>query len=487
MSFFDVVNVYDFGILVAFALFLLIIFYKNRDRIKIEGVMILYRTGLGIEIMDKIGQKYKKTLKVLSYFSIVTGYILMLCILYLVGLILYSYIKFPQITEIISAPPVVPIFPYFTNVFGLESFFPTFYATYFILVVGITMFVHEFAHGIFMRFNKIKIKSTGLAFLLLLIPGAFVEQDDKSMNSKSKFAQMSVLSAGVFANTIAALISFMLLILFFSNFFVASGAIFNTYPMAVINGSEIDLIGGWEVSGMDNRGILDLIEEYEIKDEQIGEFNLTKVTYQNVEFLVPIENLKNSLENGGGVQIFYDSPSINAGFPKLEFFQSAAITEINGMKINDYESLTSEMENYSPGDKANMKIKFSGEIKEFDLTLGTNPFDNESPFIGISYYQTKNPLLNFYKDEQTLYEPKDGRNSYILIHDFLWWLALINILVALFNMLPVGILDGGRFFYLTVLKITKSEKVAKKSFKVFTWLILFSFVLLILRWLFLRF
>ena len=38
---------------------------------------------------------------------------------------------------------------------------------------------------------------------------------------------------------------------------------------------------------------------------------------------------------------------------------------------------------------------------------------------------------------------------------------IINLLVALFNMLPLGFLDGGRFFYLTFLGLTGSEKVAK--------------------------
>ena len=56
-------------------------------------------------------------------------------------------------------------------------------------------------------------------------------------------------------------------------------------------------------------------------------------------------------------------------------------------------------------------------------------------------------------------------DSGIFIYDLLWWLIIISISVALVNMLPVGIFDGGRFFYITVLAMTKKEKVAKKSFK----------------------
>ncbi len=44
--------------------------------------------------------------------------------------------------------------------------------------------------------------------------------------------------------------------------------------------------------------------------------------------------------------------------------------------------------------------------------------------------------------------------------------------IALVNMLPVGIFDGGRFFYLTILAITKKEKIAKKAFSIITYLFL---------------
>ena len=59
---------------------------------------------------------------------------------------------------------------------------------------------------------------------------------------------------------------------------------------------------------------------------------------------------------------------------------------------------------------------------------------------------------------------------------------MINLLVALFNMLPVGIFDGGRFFYLTVWGITGSEKIGMKAFKFMTWLIIGVFALLMSRW-----
>jgi membrane-associated protease RseP (regulator of RpoE activity) len=49
-------------------------------------------------------------------------------------------------------------------------------------------------------------------------------------------------------------------------------------------------------------------------------------------------------------------------------------------------------------------------------------------------------------------------------------------------MLPVGIFDGGRFFYLTVLGITKNKKIAKQSFAFLTYFFLFILFVLMFFW-----
>ena len=55
---------------------------------------------------------------------------------------------------------------------------------------------------------------------------------------------------------------------------------------------------------------------------------------------------------------------------------------------------------------------------------------------------------------------------------------MINLSVALVNMWPVAIFDGGRFFMLSVWAVTGSEKFAMLAFKAMTYLILGSLLLL---------
>tara|TARA_Y100000031_G_scaffold135986_1_gene159681 strand:- start:474 stop:785 length:312 start_codon:yes stop_codon:yes gene_type:complete len=91
------------------------------------------------------------------------------------------------------------------------------------------------------------------------------------------------------------------------------------------------------------------------------------------------------------------------------------------------------------------------------------------------YYKIKDPFI--------YYTPTWDGEFVKFILDLLWWIVVINILVALFNMLPVSILDGGRFFYLTVWGITGNEKWGKKAFSYATWAILAILALMMARWL----
>lgn len=491
MAFYNSFIFYDLFLLVIFTLFVINFLYKRRKKLDREGWLYIYRTSLGLKIINVIGKKYKKILKLFSYISVILGYLLMAIGLYAIIQTVYFYIRFPQITDVIKAPPVFPIFPYFPKVFGLKSFFPEFYFIYFIIAIAIVAIVHEFSHGIFARFYNVKIKSTGFAFLGPLL-GAFVEQDDKQMNKKKSFEQKAILGAGVLANIIVMFIFYFIMVFLFMNLFVPSGAVFNGYPTGVINTSIIEGISGISVIGMNNQEIIKLIEEKNIKDENVGEYNLTEIKIENKSFYVPIENIKKSLEQPARIIIFYDSPALKAGFPNINAWEKAAIIEFNGVEIKDYNNLIQELKKYSPGDEITIKTKYNGNIKEYEIILGENPSYKEIPFIGISndYAQEKRGLrkiisiFTFYKDDSTLYEPLNGNQVIIFIYNFLWWIVILNLAVALFNMLPLGILDGGRFFYLTIFEITKSENIAKRSFSIITYLIMAMFALLLVVWLF---
>src|SRR3989339_680483 len=64
----------------------------ERKKIKREGLLFLYHSKWGINLIDKIGKKHERFLKFLSYLSVFVGYILMIAMVYLFAKILVVYL-----------------------------------------------------------------------------------------------------------------------------------------------------------------------------------------------------------------------------------------------------------------------------------------------------------------------------------------------------------------------------------------------------------
>ena len=464
--------IFDLVFLALFIVFTSIFLYVNKRNLGSEGGLILYRTQWGIKLINYIGGKYKKTLKALSYVSISLGYVLMTGILLLIFQTVYIYLTTP-IARVIKAPPIMPLIPYFPRLFGVESFFPPFYFIYFIVAVGIVATVHEFSHGIFARRFGIKIRSTGFAFLKWLpaLFGAFVEQDEKQMEKASKYEQMSILSAGVFANIIVTLIFFLLLVGFFGFAFAPAGVSFDSYSYSIVGLSSIISINGQEIIDSNYENILGLLN-----DEELNVIQTEDKKY------VTTKNFFDSQEEKEGFVVLYnDAPAVKVNLGGI-------IQEINGVTITSTEKLTEELNRYNPGDKITIKSIKESSVSEDEIVLAENPNIEGKPFLGIGFFEKSGKgilgkvygFISGFKDKSVYYEP--NFESSVFIYDLLWWIIIINLLVALFNMLPLGFLDGGRFFYLTVFGITKSKKFAERLFTGITYFLLFLLLVLMVKW-----
>lgn len=481
--------VYDLIFFAVFTLGVILFLYKRKKNIRREGIVYLYRTKLGIELIDYIGGKNKKIINFLQYISVFVGYVLMIGVMYMLIRVVYIYLFFPQITQLVKAPPLVPLIPYFPAIFGVQSFFPPFYFTYFILAIAVVAVVHEFSHGIVAKANGLKIKSTGFAFIGPII-GAFVEPDEKAMKRKSKFTQMSILSAGVFANLIVAAIFFALIFIFMSVAFTQSGAIFSTYAMDAVNVSAISSIQGYALQNPSTENIINLIDSRKIENNfsinlDSKPINLTEIEAGNRIYFIDVNLLKEEVNSTDIIVAYGDYPAIRAGL-------KGAIIEFNGNKISNQKELSAEIENTTPGQNIMLKTNFNGNILTYNLILTSSP-DNESlAFLGVASFNMEQAgfikgtlyrFLNSFKDPATLYAPKSSPELTIFIRDLLWWIIIINFFVAFFNMIPAGIFDGGRFFYLIILSITKSEKNTKKVYKIMMYLILLILAATMVSWL----
>jgi membrane-associated protease RseP (regulator of RpoE activity) len=379
------------------------------------------------------------------------------------------YIFHPTIVKAIKVPPIMPLIPYLPQIFKLD-FLPPFYFAYWIIILAIVAIPHEFAHGIFAAYNKIKIKKTGFGFFPFFLPiflAAFVELDEKIMQKKDKFSQMAILSAGTFANVIFAIIAFIMMWLFFSMAFTPSGVQFNSYTYEAVELNSILKINNVSFENKTYENFVKILNQGEL-----NEIETKKEIYLGVRGFIEDKEI---------LLLYRNDPAIKNNL-------KGAIIEIEGEKIKDWDSLKEELYKKSPGEEIKIKTKYNDKILSYEIVLGENPSNATLPHIGIGYEQYESSglmgkivsAMGSFKKDNIYYESKWAGSEFIF--NLLWWLVLICVSVAIINMLPVGIFDGGRFFYLTIFAITKSKKKAEKTFDFMTKLFLFVLLLLMVFW-----
>lgn len=465
--------IYDLSFLVLFILFMAIFLSIKKKNLKREGIfMLLYRTSVGIKFIDYVGKKHKKTLKILSYLVVGMGYILMIISIYFLIQMVFLFTN-SSFVKLVKIPPLMPLVPYLPELFKI-NWLPNFYFSYWIIAIAMVAIFHEGFHGIFARYNGIKIKSTGFGFFWPLLSLLFfVEQDDKGMQKKKIFPQLTVLAGGVFANILLAILFALLMMGFSSLAYSPSGASFNDYTY--------------------NLGSADFLNEALILNNSLSVdgINLTQIKINNLSYFILPQYLNKSLiDNQTLIPLYQDQPAIRNNL-------RGAIIEINKIEIKTSTQLSEELKKYNPGDKIELKtVEFDNDgnrdIFNYSLTLGKD-YQNESRgVLGIANANIKpsrligflSNIMNSFRESFTVYQPKGNYDLTIFVYNLLWWLLLINVSVGIFNMIPAGIFDGGRFFYLTILAITKNKKIAEKSFKFVSGLIIFIFLLLMILWLF---
>jgi len=465
--------IYDIALLIAFVIFVSVFLYKRKENLKRDGLLFLYKTSVGIKIINRIGKKYEKLLNFLSYVSIGLGFLLMGLVIYFFGKIAWIYMFQSEIVRLVKIPPIMPLLPYLPQVFKL-NFLPPFYFTYWILIIAIVAITHEFSHGIFAANKKVKVKSTGFGFFPFFLPiflAAFVELDEKNMEKKKISHQMAILSAGTFANTLTAILSLGILILFFSLAFTPAGVVFDTYTYSAVGISAITSVNNLNVNNVSYDKLLSLSNPTGFNEIKAG----------NVKFIVTQDSLKNQKSNSGFLALYNDAPAIRANLTNI-------VIKVNGINVNSREKFAGELLKYSPGQKIIITALYGDAYRDYEITLGENPENKSKAYLGVGFLNKEGSgLMNkiigafsSFRNSNVYYSPNFAFAEFI--YDLLWWLVLISFSVALVNMLPVGIFDGGKFFYLTVLAITKSKEKAKKAFKFVTYLFLFLIFVIMIFW-----
>jgi len=274
-----------------FVLFLSIFLFFNRKKLDIQGsfpflYMMLYKTSLGLDKMDKWSKKHPKIFLYLAYYSIFIGIIgIFASIVMMVWGIDYS------ITNSLGSGGglVLPI----QTESGMNGAIPVFYVPfwYWLIALFVLVVVHEFAHGVIAERFKIKVKSSGFAFgafFLPFMPAAFVEPDEKSLKKAKTWHQIAVFGAGSASNFLFGflfLAIWLFLLVPFVNDTMQTGQISFS---SVMNQSDLN---NYNITS----GYLESINGYSDKDNLLNYIQNNISVNQTIN--ITIKNINSNLTN----------------------------------------------------------------------------------------------------------------------------------------------------------------------------------------------
>lgn len=355
---------------IVFAVILGIFLLVKRKRLTLQRALfpiiyvVMYKSKWGVDWMEKVAKKYPRLVRIFGDVGIVLGFL---------GMALITFELIWSSVKVFiggAAPGIAPVLPVQAD--GI--FFVPF--SYWIISIFLLAIAHEFSHGMLSFVHRVPVKSSGFAFLCLVlpvVPAAFVEPDEEVLNRKSKRARLAVFAAGPMANMVFALLALGL-------FFAASPVLNSAYSPV-----------GVEV-----------------------------VTVQD------------------------GSRAALAGLPVGEI-----ITHIDGERVLNVKEMSSKLENRDAGEVVSLKTQNS----LFSVVL------NESKTLGISARPFSVPNSEFVNSYGNWAPPVVKWTSGLL-----FWLFMLNLGIGLFNLLPLGPLDGGRMFQLVCLKVSKKYGLRVWSF-----------------------
>ncbi|MFH1399323.1 MAG: site-2 protease family protein [Candidatus Woesearchaeota archaeon] len=193
----EIINLFTDNLTLIFYLTIILLVYINRKKFDIQArIIALYRTKVGLKLMENTASKYREFIKILGYCGVGIGFIGMVLISYTFANNLYKLIA-----DSTAQSEVALVLPG-VKVPGSPIFIP--------LIMGwvalfIVIAVHEFSHGIVALANNLRVKSSGIVFFGPLM-GAFVEPDEKKLVKQDPIVQYSLFAAGPFSNILLAVI-----------------------------------------------------------------------------------------------------------------------------------------------------------------------------------------------------------------------------------------------------------------------------------------
>jgi len=420
------------GLLIFFSViivyFLLVYFLHKKEILKkynisLYGPALLLRTTKGIGFLKKISSK-KRFWKAYGSSGIVFCFVCM---------VIFVIFFFWQFSFVIGLSPeeratLLPGAEFYVILPGINPILPIEYLFYIVVALIVAIIVHEFSHGILTLAGDLKVKSMGLLYLIFPI-GAFVEPDEEQMKKTTISKRMRVYAVGPLSNFVV----FFICLLLFSFVFIS----------AVVPGDGLTVYELFEDSPADEIGIQ--------KGAIITEINgtdLTKYDTLDDRFEQYIIMLNDTKANDT-ITISYIFDNVVHNDVEIKLVDKFNYIQMNSSKGKGYTGI----------------YTFVDEERNLDRLK--NPFGDpllrllnfiSIPILG--YFQGYNPIASPFTSSYSIVGPLGiiPTEIFWIVVNTIYWVAWLNLMIGIFNILPMVPLDGGFLFNDGVRLIVKNIK-----------------------------
>jgi len=293
--------------------------------------------------------------------------------------------------------------------------------TYTLVALIISVFIHEAGHGIVARVYGIKVESTGIAFVLIIPVGAFVNLDKDGLTKASLKEKCAVLTAGPLNNMIFAAASLAML------FVVLSTLTPISTPDIPKNGLEI--ISVTDGSLAEKIGLT--------QGSSILSIGQNEIRSQN--------DLLQTLRSSIGKQT------------------SIVWQDAEGNKLSETLSIPADTDPTKPilgvrTAMVSLDPKLALELYKKYFTFDINRLVPILPPPTLAEQFV--PFSDFMAPK---YESNIFGSSFPVIANTLFWLWFINFNLGIFNALPIAFLDGGQLYGSLIESRSKIDKNRLKN------------------------
>lgn len=330
------IDPYTISVIIFFC-FLAVLIYRDRKNIEFHYIVLIKKTKKGRRFIRRAAKLSPIFWKVFSSIGIIFCIYMMVTGFYSlilsVQLVIEKVIRIPAIQFVLPIP--TPKVTTGLGFIGIPFWF-------WIVVVAVVMFPHEFSHGIIMVAEKVKIKSVGV-ILLTIFTSAFVEPNEMDFKKSKLVSKLRILTAGSLANF---LVSFVLLYL--TQLFI--------WPFFISNGLMISAVNATSPAGRIGleRGMI------------IQEINDKKMDISFLDYY----------QTYGGL-----------------LFLTSNMTVDDAMSLSAGMKLSSVLYKFEPGDNITLKV----DDRSYVLTLTNHPRNASRPYMGV------NVSLKAVKDSHTAF------------------------------------------------------------------------------------